>query len=465
MRPRRSWLSMLATWLLLLFTIGYVSAAVFGPRWIREQLHRTVGDALTVGTIRLGFPCHLVLCDVNLASTTTGAVTGIRRIRLHPGGLSWSRKTLWIKALVVEGPRVSLRRTDQGTLIGPTLASVALPPSAKPTIPSHDVWSGWRIVIQTVDLSNGLVEFVDQSAPRPFRGALAHLSLVGGPLTIPLQATPVAMAIQAQVVGDQQHSAPLYCSGWVDVEGANLDTSCQLEPLRLAAFAPYYQQRPLPLRIYDATIQATGRVLAKANVLEGRMQLEIGNLADADLAFLGWAVADIKKLTAASSHALTGEIEMSGPLEQPQAWNFQFTPGDEAVRRLMQWLFSRGVEVIPIKVGEQVINVELAPATKESMVNAEATSKTVQESLQMIAPTSQPPETPKGEAPSPAAPAASQESTEAPASPTVAPTQPPVAPTPSQPQEPTRPVPPIEESPGQASPTTAPTVAQPDGIR
>ena len=258
----------------------------------------------------------------------------------------------------------------------------------------------WTVVAQTVKIMDGTFEVVDEKPSQPFHTSLTGISLVGGPFQFPAGSSRVSLAVQGRFVGHQGRGAPVYCSGWLNVETRNLEVSCQLEPLPLAAFEPYYQG-PIQVRVYDATLKATVKFSAKANDLDGRAQVEVGNLSEADLSFLGKTFADIKTLAGGPDRSLSAEVQLSGPLDMPEAWKVRFVAGNEIVQSMLRPLFNRGIENVKIKVGQQTIQVGLTPASEEAAASIQEASKTVQEELKILAPS-----TPEAEAPAAAAAAA-----------------------------------------------------------
>lgn len=433
MRRRRSWIDFFL-WLVLLAGIGYGWLSLVLPPWVRQQVSRLPGGELTVGPIHVGFPFSVSISDVAFVSGTPGTVLTIHRIIARPVGISWRRKTVWLSRLALEEPHLQFHRTQQGMLEWPPLDRLSqlgvhaqgTTPQSAPTLPAGG--ATWRAVIHTLQISEGVLEFLDQHPAKPFRGVLSHLSFVGGPIAWPFHFDRCSLAIQGQLIGDQQHSAPAYCSGWIDLQAKNLEVSCKLDPLRLAAFEPYYDEGPLQVRVYDATLEATTHLTAKSNALDGRVQLMISHLSEADLSYQGRAIADIKKLVGGSEGTLRGEIQITGQLDHPKEWQVQLVPGNEVVQRLVSPLVARGIEIIQIKVGTQTIQVGLAPATEAAKSSMEATSQTVKDTLQVLAPTPPPPQGPAAEPTPPLSPEPS---------PHVVPQQPgvqqPAAPAPGQP--------------------------------
>jgi len=447
---------------LLCVALGYAGLSLTLPQWVDQQLRRVVGNTLVIGQVRLGFPLKLVFSDVVLVAKNPGTTVSIRQLAVSPLWWSWRRKTVWLRRLEIEEPRMLVRRTQQGTLLWPLLeplvqapTTASAPPASGSTLGDHaPTGSAWTVVIQTMQVSGGTIEFVDEKRPTPFRGSLSELSIVGGPLSFPSGpsgAERVSVAIQGRLVGNQQHAASVYCSGWLDADRRDVDLSCQLDPLRLAAFEPYYQG-PLQVRVYDATLKATSQLTAKANQLDGRVKLEISNLSEADLSVLGTTLVDIKKVAGGAERVLTGELQISGPLDRPNAWSFQLVPGNEIVQRLLAPLLNRGFQIIRIKVGEQTIELGLTPATEEAMSNIEAVSKEVEEHLSILAPPSPAVETPTTEVSTPEAPETSSQE----ASPQPSATPASDAPASQQPSLPT--APPAGEQPpsGPTSTTTPP---------
>lgn len=372
--------------------MGFLWVSVVAPVWLYGWLEQIPGHPVTVGSIRVMFPMRVVLSDVRLAQGNPPTVVSAEEIVISPLWLSWRHRILWLQKLQIRGIRLQARRTAQGTVLKPVpdlLTSAAGPSSERAGPPGGPVAqppsSRWRLVVRTLELVEGAIEFVDEKTATPFRGAFSQVFFVGGPLSIPLEAQRVTLAVRGVLSGANQRAAPVYCSGWVDIDKRNLDVSCQLEPLQFAAFEPYYRGG-LPVKVYDARISARGRLAANANTLDGRVQLEIDQLSEADLASLGKAGDDIKKLTGEGHRALTGEFQLSGPLDRPSEWRFQLVPGDDVVQRLIHPLLGRGIEVVRIRLGSFTIPVGLVPATEATKADSEAASQQVQEALAIIAP-------------------------------------------------------------------------------
>ncbi len=392
MRRRRSFLKTVILWAGFLLAIGSLWVSIVAPIWLYEWLEHMPGRPITVGSIRVTFPMRVVLSNVRLAQGNPPTVVSAEEMVISPLWLSWRHRILWVQRLHIRGVRLQTRRTAQGAVLKPVpdlLTSAAGPSSegaGPPGAPLAQTPSRrWRLVVRTLELVEGAIEFVDEKTATPFHGTLSHVFFVGGPLSIPLEAQRMTLAVRGVLSGANQHAAPVYCSGWVDVGKRNLDVSCQLEPLPFAAFEPYYQGG-LPVKVYDARISARGRLAANANTLDGRVQLEIDQLSEADLASLGRAGGDIKKLTGEGHRALTGEFQLSGPLDRPSEWRFQLVPGDDVVQRLIHPLLGRGIEVVRIRLGNFTIPVGLVPATEATKADSEAASQQVQEALAIIAP-------------------------------------------------------------------------------
>lgn len=373
------------------------------PSWVLRRARHAVGNAVSIGDVRVGFPLRVVFVDVAAARSSPGTELRIRRITVVPQWVSWARRTLWLRRVSLDEPRFRIQRLQEGRIETPLADFSQALASALPAVPaSADAGEAgsqpvWHVIAETVQVAGGTVEFVDERVAQSFRGSLANLSFVGGPFAAPRGTDRFSLAVQGRLIGHREHAAPLYCSGWLHLGAKALDISCQLEPLPLAAFEPYYEG-PLKVRVYDARLKATGRLTAQDNAVEGRIQLEIDQLSEADLSFLGKTVADIKKLAGDSPHpVLTGELQLSGPMDVPADWRLQLAPGNEMVENILEPLFKRRGEAVKIKVGQQTIEVGLTPTSDEAKTGIQETSKTVQETLKLVAPP--PPSEPAAPAP------------------------------------------------------------------
>lgn len=366
MRRRRSFLNTVTLWAGLLLVMGSLWVSVVGPAWLYEWLERIPGRPVTAGNIRVIFPVRVVLSDVRLAQGNPATMVSAEEMVISPLWLSWRHRILWLQRLQIRGIRLQARRTARGAVLKPVpdLLTSATSESAQGAGPPGEPLAQtpsrrWRLVVRTVELVEGAIEFVDEKTATPFHGTLSQVFFVGGPLSIPLEAQRMTLAVRGVLSGANQRAAPVYCSGWVDADKRNLDVSCQLEPLPLAAFEPYYQGG-LPVKVADARISARGRLAANANTLDGRVQLEIDQLS--------------------------GEFQLSGPLDRPSEWQFHLVPGNDVVQRLINPLLGRGIEVVRIRLGRFRIPVGLVPATETTKADSQAASQQVQEALAIIAP-------------------------------------------------------------------------------
>ncbi len=399
MRQKWSTRKRIAIELAILLAVGYAAFVGWAQTRISRVLSEAVGDVLTVGQVRIGFPFSVVLSDVQLRHTPAEVLAVIKRVIIVPQWCSWRAKTIWLAKTEFEEPHLSFRRTKDGALyhpLGVITAAAGGATAAGATERASDsapralhppAWSqGWQVVIKTIQMTGGTIGFVDEQPAEAFHGALAQLLIDGGPLTIPLKAAPASLTLQGRVVGEQARTAPVYCSGWIDVEGKNAEVSCRLDPFPLAAFGPYYHGA-LEQHVFDATLHGTGQVTAKANGLEGHLNVTISQLSEADVAVFGRTLADLKNVPEGQERALSGDIHITGSFDQPSAWKMELVPGNDIVQRLMRPLLERRIETLQIQVGTQTIPVGLTTASQDVMSNIQTTSQQVTDSLQVIAPT------------------------------------------------------------------------------
>lgn len=368
----------------------YSVVATVAPIWIYDWLQRIPGQPLTIGRLRVAFPATLMLSDVRLVDEHPGALIGASEILISPLWLSWNHRTLWLRKLSVRGLTLHARRTAQGTMLKPV--PDMLVPSVQPAEGVADTgvlvsakWTPWRVILRTFELQDGAIEFVDQKNTRPFKGSATRIFLVGGPVSVPFEGQPLTFAVQGVLSGASQHASSWYCSGWVNIHHRRADVSCRLEPLRMAAFEPYYQ-KPLPQKLYDAQLGARGRLVVKNNEVNGRIQFEIDNFSEADLQSLGKAGDSIRKLAGEGQRTLSGELQLAGSLDKSSEWKWQLVPGNELVQQLMSPVVGRGIEFIKVRIGSVVVPVGLVPATDATKADSEAAKQEVQEALSVIAP-------------------------------------------------------------------------------
>ncbi|MBI3009645.1 MAG: DUF748 domain-containing protein [Candidatus Omnitrophica bacterium] len=382
MKRPRIWLRWVVALLLILAAVEYVALTRIAPRHIIRAIERTAGGALTVDSVHLTVPFTTSLSGLRFAHSTSQAALSIQQVVIWPQWLAIPSRTLWLEAMQVDRPFVRLTRAKDGTVFWPTL------PASSPSARGLGKWlpPSWKIHTGSVRVTDGGVEVVDEAAPEPFRLLFDHLSLVIGPLATLDEKVQMSFAIRGELVGFGGHSAPLLCSGWINPGLKELDATCQLKPLALAAFEPYYHGGP-EVRVYTSTVAFTARVGMRNGQLRGRIQLELGNLNEGDLSVHGRTLMDVKRLTAGQQSSLRGELILNLLIDPAGEWSAEFVPGDEQVQQWVQRLVDRGVQVvrIPIWGKQKYLNMNLIPASKAVMTDIEAASKEIGEALEILA--------------------------------------------------------------------------------
>jgi hypothetical protein len=341
-----------------------------------------------VSRTRLSFPFTTTLTGVRLTNNTESEAFSIQRITVRPRWLSIPRRILWITSIDIENPLVRVTRDERGTTHWPAMRRPFKWEAAIGLLP-------WRVHADSLNISGGTIDFVDREPGVPFHGVLDHVSVSFGPVLLPLseahrvalaegRSVSMSYAMRGRFSSRQGDTAPFYCSGWADLTAKDLQVSCQVEPVPLSAFEPYVRGES-QLRAYNVTVQSASHWVAKANQLTGRLQLQLGNLIEGDFSFRGRTIIDVKKLFSAQPGRLIGSVNVSGPLDKPDAWDAEFLAGDPLVQALVERLFEYGVRLIKVPVGHYTLYVRIAPATPEMMTDVEGVSREVQEALELLA--------------------------------------------------------------------------------
>ncbi|MDP3703470.1 MAG: DUF748 domain-containing protein, partial [Candidatus Omnitrophota bacterium] len=352
------------------------------PHYVIRVVESAVGGTLRIRDARLSFPLTATLLGVRNVNSSPESSFSIQKIVITPRWVSVPSKTIWLETVRIEQPLLRISRSGAGAMAWPALPTAAMTDNRP---------SNWRLHINSLEVVDGTIELVDQQLSPPFHGVLHHVSVAVGPVAVPWTGSQMSFAVRGELVGHAGEAAPLYCSGWADVAAQGLQAMCQLEPLALAAFEPYYQQRKVKVRVYQTTLKSTSQWRASSNELEGRIQVELGNLTEGDVSIGGRTIVDVKNLAPGEAPRLSAEFTIAGPLNDPSDWRSEFVPGDAAAQQLVEPLLERGIEIINIPWGEQKIQVSITPATPTTMSTIEETSKQVQQDLEMLA---EPTETP-----------------------------------------------------------------------
>ncbi len=411
MRRPRIWLRWLLGGMGLVLIGEWAALTWLAPQAVMRVIRRVAGRDMVVGDARLSFPLTTTLTRIRLVKNTPQSALRIQRVVIRPQWISLTTKTLWLESLQIERPFIRLTRTASGTLRWPDLSDEsaggrAISGGIRRFVAESLRSSPWQIRVGSVQVVDGTIEFVDEGPRAPFHGVIDHLAVVVGPLILSAGGAghpPVAgasgwvagssaggrqegvsFAVYGVLVGAGGHSSPLYCSGWFDIAPRDLEVFCRLEPLALAAFEPYYHG-PAEVRVYTSTLRSTSRWTSRSNEFTARIQLELSNLSEGDLSVHGRTILDAKKLSAGPTPRLSGELNVTGPLDTPRNWHAEFVPGDEQVQQLVKRLLNRGVELIRLPLLGGRFRLSLTPGSRTAMTDIEQASKKVEEALEILA--------------------------------------------------------------------------------
>jgi uncharacterized protein involved in outer membrane biogenesis len=372
--------------LLLFIGVYHILAGHIIPDFLLRRLHQYSKNILSASKASISFPNKIILSNVTFEQPRPGTNFSIKKATLLVRWISFKSKKIWLKKANLEGLEIAARRAQSGRFYFPRLqaqASASTVNSDKPT--------KWQFLIDSLEISDGTINYLDEKPEEAFQGTLSDLSIAAGPISFPITSDKISLAMQGTITGFKELSSAIYCSGWMDLASSSFDSSCKLDALKLAAFQPYYPNGPLKKREYDATVAATGAFSARENQLNGKLQLRIDGLSEEDLSVLtklsalSKPLANFKNPSKDSEAKLSGEIQISGPLNNWKEWKLQLSPGNEIVQELLNPIIERG-KGLNIKVGSEKIPVDLATSTEAVMSGIEEASKTVQEDLKLLAP-------------------------------------------------------------------------------
>ena len=244
----------------LLIAGQYAILAWVVPRYMLYAIERTTGGDLIIDRAHLTFPFTTTLTGLRMAQNTEEAAVSVQRVIIRPRWISFTTRTLWVDALEVDSPLVRVTRTRAGTTLWP------LPPKRFKSVAPLGIIP-WRIRVASVNVTGGVLEFIDRQPDTPFHAVLDHMSVSLGPVLLPPEearraAGPgadrltMSFAVRGRFTGSRGSASPAFCSGWTDMTDRDMQASCQLAPLPLAGFEPYFSGRT-QLRAYTTTIKSS----------------------------------------------------------------------------------------------------------------------------------------------------------------------------------------------------------------
>jgi hypothetical protein len=403
MKRPRSWIRWFLLLLLVLVIVEAAALTWVAPYFLIRRLEAATAGALQIGSGLVSFPPAATFLRVRSSANSPYQGVSIQRLALRPQWMSFPNKTLWLKTIELERPFVRFSRTAEGAIQWPLGSSPQRQGARAWTWnPFHS--AAWRVRVDSLKLTDGVVEFVDARPSQPFRGALQHVSIELGPVALPPDDQATSLIIRGEAVGSSAEAAPFYCSGWLNPVAGDVEVFCKLEPMGLAAFGPYYDGR-IKVRPYQARLSLASQWTSKGRVLDGHIRVEIDRLTEGDVSVRGRTVLDAKRLVQGEA-VLRSAFRVVGPMEAPEQWRVEFVPGDPQVRDVLGLLIEHGVRMVRIPAFGRTLHVALVPSGEAAYGEVLAASRAIDEALEVLAPPA--PETVPLE-PAPVAPEAATE--------------------------------------------------------
>ncbi len=390
MKRPGSWFHAIVATCLGVLIFDYLALAWVVPQFVKRQIRAVSGGGVLVDSAEASFPLTVTVGRLRLAENTDESALTVQQAVIHPEWVSFSSRTVGIESIELEQPFLRVTKRASGDWQLPPLPPRWYPSAlsfdfnfSTPSVMTSAVALPWRLRVDSIRILDGTIEFIDEQSEQPFHGLLEHVSLTVGPMTVPLEVPQVSFAVRGELIGSGGHAAPLYCSGWFDQAAHDLDASCRLEPLALAAFEPYYRQFPVTW-LYSVTLSSTSQWIARANDLEARIQLELSDLSRGDFSVRGHTILDVKRSAEGEEPQLKGELTLQGPLDQPQNWHASFVPGNELVQQVVERLLDRGIEFVKLPIQGQQVGVSIAPASEAAMRDIEIMSQETSHALSIF---------------------------------------------------------------------------------
>ena len=374
---------------LIASVVGYLSLTGLIPQVMLYVVQKALGRVVTVESAKLLFPFTLELKKVLLRVPGGPVEASIQRMVLRPQSIFWAKRMFWFHTVEIEKPVWRVVRTKEGMWLGsdwflPASSNSERVETGQVFLRPHWSLGLWHIGIMRLSMIEGAIEFIGERPANPFHGLMDHLAIEMGTVTLPSLDSRMTFAIHAQLVAHEGYGAPVYCSGWLDVPGRDLEALCRLEPLALMAFEPYYAGA-VQLRVYGTTVESTGRWTARANALEGQLQWVLGNLTEGDLSIRGKTILDVKKLSRMPLPLqLSWQLTMAGLLDHPDELQMTVVPGSSLAQQLMDRWVQHGVHRITFPFFGHPLNIHLAAGSDGMISDVQATSKQVLEALEIL---------------------------------------------------------------------------------
>jgi len=153
----------LVAFCLLIIMGQYVAMMWLAPSFVIRMVEHAVGGALRVDSARIVFPLTVHFTDVSSVNRSPESFASLPHVVIKPRWLSAPSRTVEFDEVRIERPLLRITRSPAGELMWTPLSTQASSTTQASSAPRAPAASPWRVRINSLVISDGTIEMVDQA--------------------------------------------------------------------------------------------------------------------------------------------------------------------------------------------------------------------------------------------------------------------------------------------------------------
>lgn len=273
----KRWLVLTGVIIVLLIG-GYLVLSFSAVKFIEAQVQKAIGPGFTIAEIKVKIT-HLSINGIRFEdSQTKQNFLEIEEVRIYPDILSFLKKRLQIRELMILKPSFFFHRTREGGFVGPW-ASIKKEEKSGEAPGKEEKKEGKAISIKIdrLRIEKGSIDFDDMKAGEtPGQIRLREVDLEIKNIEYPPVSSRSPIELKGKIKG-QAKTGEIVARGWVDLRTSDIETSLKIREVELKVFEPYYRKR-VSADIESGHLNVDAHIEIKRSVIDTPGKLELADL-------------------------------------------------------------------------------------------------------------------------------------------------------------------------------------------
>jgi len=262
----------------ILIVGGTLVLSFYAVKFIQAQVQKAIGPGFTIAQIKVK-ATHLSINGIRFEDPgTKQKFLRIEETRIYPDLLSFLKRRLQIRELVILSPSFFFHRTREGVFIGPWVSIKKEEKSGEaPGKEEKKEGETISIKINRLRIEKGAIDFDDMKAgetPGQIRWREVDLEIKN--IEYPIVSSRSPIELKGMMKGKTKEGE-IVSKGWIDLKTSDMETSLKIREVELKVFEPYYRKR-VSAEIEFGHLNMDAHIAIKKSVIDVPGKLELADL-------------------------------------------------------------------------------------------------------------------------------------------------------------------------------------------